>query len=131
MKYYVAGSMRKIELFNFPAFDAARDRLLAEGHDVVSPADIDRCHGFDPMTLPVDYDWSSDTDVDMDHIIPRDLLAILECEGIYLLKGWMDSVGAFAEWAVAMWAGKTVRYEEKPCLYTAMVAMGKRIRGTK
>ena len=126
-RWYIAGSMRGLKLFNFPAFDAARDRLKAEGYEVVSPADIDRAHGFDPSELPDDYDWSDDSNVDMDHIIPRDLNAILECDGIFMLDGWMNSVGAFAEWAVALWAGKKIRYESRPWVFSAMTMIARKI----
>ncbi|MHB1846903.1 MAG: DUF4406 domain-containing protein, partial [Deltaproteobacteria bacterium] len=38
----MAGPMRGLPDYNFSAFDAARDFLAGLGHDVVSPADIDR-----------------------------------------------------------------------------------------
>ncbi len=46
-RVYIASKMSGIPAFNFPAFDAMRVRLTNMGFDVVSPADIDREHGFD------------------------------------------------------------------------------------
>lgn len=131
MRYYCAGAMRGRKNLAFDLFDAARDKLLAEGHDVVSPADLDRAHGFDAMDLPDDWDWNTLPDIEilkLDKVIARDVLAILECDGIYMLKGWLWSVGAFAEWAVALWAGKEVRFEEEPCIYTAWMAIGPKLK---
>ena len=130
-KIYIAGPMRRFKHFNFPAFDEAKLKMEAQDWTVISPADIDRAHGFDPKNLPEDWDWSVIPDDDilkLEHIIPRDINALLECDGIYMLKGWLWSVGAFAEWAVALWAGKTVRYEEEPCIYTAWMAIGPKLK---
>ncbi|MHB1850453.1 MAG: DUF4406 domain-containing protein, partial [Acidimicrobiales bacterium] len=45
-RIYIAGPMRGVKDWNFPAFDAARDLLVAAGWEVVSPADLDRAGGF-------------------------------------------------------------------------------------
>jgi hypothetical protein len=44
---YIAGPMRGYDKFNFPAFDAARDRFTAMKWHVISPADIDRADNKD------------------------------------------------------------------------------------
>lgn len=76
---YIAGPMRGIPLFNFPAFDRAADVLRSHCHYPINPADLDRKIGFDPKNLPVDYDWKN-----LDAIgfrirdaAKRDLMAIL------------------------------------------------------
>jgi len=111
-KTYIAGPMRGIRLFNFPAFDAARDALLKAGHEVVSPADIDRSNGFDPKDLPADYDWNviSQQSGTLQEIIARDHAAVMECDTIYLLPGWERSQGALSEYHLAKWAGKVVLF---------------------
>jgi hypothetical protein len=106
VKIYVAGKMRGLPRYNFPEFDKVATALRAEGHTVLSPADIDRQMGFDPSTLPDDHDWSKlPACLDIKEVIKRDIDAILECDAIFMLPGWRCSVGAQAELAVALWAG--------------------------
>jgi hypothetical protein len=103
---YIAGPMRGICLYNFPAFDDAAEQGRKLGHAVVSPADLDRNAGFDPNTLPPDWDWSTLPDnFDLVKTAGRDISAILLCNAIALLPGWERSKGALAEKAVAEWLG--------------------------
>lgn len=101
--YYVAGPMRGYDQFNFPAFDAARDALVAQGHTVLSPADMDREIGLDESANTLE-------GFDVQDALRRDFLAILQpdTDGIVLLPGWEDSEGAKAERFVAEKAGKRV-----------------------
>lgn len=94
MRVYVAGPMRGLPLFNFPAFDAAANRLRALGHDVVSPADLDREAGFDPATSVPD-------DAFLRQALARDLSAITTCDAIALLPGWHQSEGTKVEMSLA------------------------------
>lgn len=112
-KIYVAGPMRGIPFFNFPAFDAARDRLKKFGWEVISPADLDRAIGFDEKSFPADYDWVDLNKIgfDINSAVDRDVAAIKSCDAIYMLKGWDDSKGASAEKGLAEWLGKPVLYE--------------------
>lgn len=110
---YCAGQMRTVRYFNFPAFDAARDQLLAAGWNVISPADLDRETGFDETAFPDDYDW-----IDLNKIgfsindaIDRDIAALKRCDAIYMLNGWEHSTGARAELALANWKGLCVYYQ--------------------
>jgi hypothetical protein len=96
MKVYLAGPMRNIDKFNFPAFDEAAARLRAMGHDVINPADLDREHGFDennPAFVP--------DDAFMRTAIARDLVAIASCEALALLPGWRKSAGTKVELTLA------------------------------
>jgi hypothetical protein len=96
---YIAGKMRGLVKFNFPAFDAARDRLLARGWEVVSPADMDRAAGFDENNTPE----SAITPEMMREFYKRDVEALGRVDAIYLLNGWANSVGATAEYWIAKW----------------------------
>lgn len=96
-RIYVAGPMRGIKDFNFPAFDDARDHLIVHNWQVISPADMDRTLG-----QGTNRDYAR-----------RDTKAILECDAIYMLKGWEKSVGATAEHALATWAELTIFYQEE------------------
>jgi hypothetical protein len=108
--------MRGKQFFNFPAFDAARDKLVCEGWEVISPADIDREHGFDALELSVNTNWNdlSEVDVTREECFDRDMKAIRhDCSAIYMLKGWQGSTGAQAEYWAAKWLHLDIYYEEE------------------
>jgi hypothetical protein len=106
---YISGPMSKIRLYNFPAFDAARDDLEAKGYAVISPADLDREHGFDPSTLPADWDWNTlPESFSLMDAVDRDYNAIRSANEVCLLPGWQNSTGAQAEAGLARWMRKPV-----------------------
>lgn len=106
MKIYLAGPMRGIPHFNFPAFKTATAVLRAQGHEVFCPAEADtmRCGvdiSRDNLTGDVkqaerDYGFSR-----------REALAVdtnwicREADAIALLPEWQTSKGALAERALA------------------------------
>jgi hypothetical protein len=98
MRFYLAGAMRGQPRWNFPAFDAARDFLVSLGHDVISPADIDRAVGIDEDTveLPLNY---------VRNALRRDFAEIVGCDAIAFLPGWEASYGARAERQVGAYVG--------------------------
>ena len=107
--------MRGKPYFNFPAFDAARDRLTSEGWNVISPADIDRENGFDPKDLPETTDWNdlSIVPFGIEDCFDRDIEAIRhKCDAIYMLKGWQTSTGAQAEYWAAKWLHREIIHEK-------------------
>lgn len=132
-KVYIAGPMRNYPLYNFPAFDEARDLFLGQHWDVVSPADIDRVEsGIDPTVDLEAFEewWEAGGRKRLLEIILRDVRAVLEADAIALLPGWEHSVGAVAEFFVARWAGKCVLdaetggpYEKTPNLRALMAAV--------
>ena len=106
-KIYILGPMRGVPYYNFPAFDEAAEKLRDAGYEPISPADIDRECGFDPSSLPSDFDWNTIPEsLDLKEIMTRDLLAIItEADGYHCLLGWGRSQGARAEQAVCKWKG--------------------------
>jgi len=98
-RVYIAGPMRGIPEFNFPAFDTAAESVRFMGNEPVSPADIDRAAG-----IPKDPSGDA-TGIDLDPIIKRDIDALLTCDEMLLLPGWENSKGAVAEVAAAIWKG--------------------------
>lgn len=94
MRLYIAGPMTGIADYNFPAFFAAEDVLLAQGYDVVNPARMDQeIDGFVPST---------DAAKAMAHYMRRDITALLEVDGLFLLPDWSTSKGARMEVAVGL-----------------------------
>jgi hypothetical protein len=78
--------------YNYPAFIEATDQLRAAGFDVVSPHELD---GDAEVNLAT---WGP---ADRLAALKRDMVAVLECDGVALLSGWTNSTGARAEVAVA------------------------------
>lgn len=110
--FYVAGPMRGLPFYNFPAFDGARDLGRSLGYTVTSPADIDREIGIDPINdyaaaAQIVENWTQD---DLRAVIARDIHAILVLkrdrgDGLAVLPGWEKSTGARAEVALGRWMG--------------------------
>lgn len=106
MKIYLAGPMRSIPEFNFPAFHAVAAKLRADGHHVFNPAERDgdiiakgnmtgdneraeREHGFNLReALADDLNW-----------------ICLHADAVALMPGWGTSKGANAERATAIALG--------------------------
>lgn len=94
---YLAGPMRGIKEFNFPAFhEAALHIRLVVGWDVISPAEMDVELGFDPNTSEFGLEeWYL--------AMRRDITVLLEprVDRIVFLPGWEESRGANIERTVA------------------------------
>ena len=89
MRVYIAGPMRGIPDFNFPAFDAAAEYWRSKGWEVISPADHDR------EVL------ARGEELNMREIILWDLNQVANCNFVSLLPGWENSSGAAVEIALA------------------------------
>ena len=106
MKIYLAGPMRGIPHFNFPAFHKAAAKLRAAGHVVFNPAerDIER-HGKDISAGNVagsEQQAQQEHGVNLRQALADDMAFIcLDADAIALLPGWEDSKGALAEKATA------------------------------
>lgn len=93
-KVYVSGPMRGYPDFNYPAFDAAAERLRALGCEVVNPVDIGRAFGTaDEINASPEL---------VEKVLRADLSAVAGCDTIYLLRGWTTSEGARRELNVAL-----------------------------
>lgn len=108
-KTYLAGPMRGIERFNYPAFDVAQKELEAQGWEVWSPAQMDRDTGHD-------VEFSDPSVVDaafMQAAVRRDLKVLLDVDAIHLMMGWQRSSGATWELDVAEKLGLQVWEQRK------------------
>lgn len=113
MKLYLAGPMRGIPYFNFPAFDKAAANLRARGYEVFSPAENDRVNY--GAELAASNPTGNEARATATHgfnlraALGTDLAYICaEADGIALLPGWRNSKGATAEHATAVALGLTV-----------------------
>ncbi len=101
---YEVGPMTDYEYLNCVAFDEGQERLEMLGWDVISPMNLDREAGIDPM------DPSTYMDVEIGPIIRRDVNAILSLDPkrgdrLALLPGWELSTGSIAEVMLGRWLG--------------------------
>ena len=113
MKVYLAGPMRGIPEFNFPAFHAGAARLRAAGHFVFCPAerDIEKT-GVDISKGNATGDNAlaeAQHGFNLREALKDDLVFIcLEADAIALLPGWENSKGVQAERATAIALGLVV-----------------------
>jgi hypothetical protein len=124
MKLYVSGPMTGITEFNFPAFDACEAELVAQDHEVYSPANHDRevISRLWPGKRPEDFPGyavgdiaqyfdavSSGGEFVLDNMMAWDLNTIVNVvDGIVLLPGWEKSSGGLAERYAAESVGKLI-----------------------
>src|SRR5438132_13447878 len=85
MKVYLAGPMRGIDLFNFPAFEEATSQLRKLGYEVTSPHEeegkVDSLSTREAMAIDLPY--------------------VLDSDLVVTLPGWEKSKGALIECLVA------------------------------
>lgn len=91
---YIAGPMRGLPKFNYPAFNRAEIHLRSLGYDVVNPATFGDSYGT-PEELIADKKL-------LKRLMNDELREIAKCDAIYLLRGWEKSVGARKELSVAL-----------------------------
>lgn len=105
-KGYLAGPMRGIPEFNFPAFHAATAKLRAEGHIVFNPAEKDEeAHGKD-LTKGTTGDLKEIPQFSLRDALKADLSWICDnANTIWLLPNWQNSKGAVAERALGVALG--------------------------
>jgi hypothetical protein len=113
MKIYLAGPMRGIKDFNFPAFHEAAAKLRAQGHEVFNPAQYDEMlHGLGfNKSEAGDLKDISDKGFDLRKTLKADLCWITDnADAVAMLPNWEMSKGACAERAVALAIGAEVIY---------------------
>ena len=113
MKIYLAGPMRGIPKFNFPAFYEAAEFLKQQGHEVFNPASSDCMeHGPEVCESPTgNLEDIKHTGFSLRHALKKDLSWICDhAEAVALLPDWERSLGATAERALAVALGLDVIY---------------------
>lgn len=95
-KVYISGPISGKKDGNQPAFYAAALRIFKDGNIPVNPHDV--CYLLPPGSTWLDY-------------MRVDIKALVDCDEIYMLRGWWRSRGARLEWILAKLLGLRVRYE--------------------
>ena len=106
MILYLAGPMSGIPDHNFPMFDRVAGLLRDLGHGVVSPADVNRKHGYSEAND--EFVAGTIDPKEYAKLFKLDVQEILGCEGMVMLPGWVKSKGAKLEFALA-------RMVDMPC----------------
>lgn len=110
MKIYVAGPMRGIPHFNFPAFNAATATLREAGHHVFNPVERDNERHRTDISAGnhegCEVKAAQQHGFSLREALADDLEFICRhADAIALLPGWENSKGANAERATAMALG--------------------------
>ena len=98
---YIAGPMRGIKDFNFPAFDTAAKMLAEYGYEPINPADHDREGGFEGIGMTGNEPLSDREDFDLRETLKWDLEQVSHADYVAVLPGWEKSSGARAEVSLA------------------------------
>lgn len=96
MKLYLAGPMTGYPEHNFPKFGQVATQLRAFGHEVMSPAELDGP------------DFDHDDPAPWAEYLRRDIVELLECEGVFVLPDWENSRGASLEVHIAKELGMPI-----------------------
>lgn len=89
-RIYLSGPMTGLPDLNFPAFATMTESLRAGGHAVTNPAELNPDGG----------SWND--------CMRRDIAALMECDTVATLPGWVHSKGARLEVLIAQSLGMTV-----------------------
>lgn len=108
---YIAGPMRGVPEYNYPAFMAAAKLLRGLRWTVYNPAemDIEAEPEEDWTTLSLEQQKLHNTASNIRRFAIRDIYVLLHKlraengDAIFVLPGWEDSEGAIAETGVARW----------------------------
>lgn len=102
MKLYLAGPMRGIEEFNFPAFTMWAGMLRSEGHEVFNPAERDASTGLDTAGMSGDLAELDKVGFSLREALAADVEYVAkEAEAVAVMPGWKESTGVAAEVALA------------------------------
>lgn len=97
MKIYVSGQITGLDRKEVEIkFQSAKDKITLIGFDCITPLEI--------CPFNKDYTWN-------DYMI-EDIKGLFECDGIYMLRDWQESVGARIELAIAKELGLQIFYED-------------------
>jgi dATP/dGTP diphosphohydrolase/uncharacterized protein DUF4406 len=105
-KVYIAGPMRGIKDFNFPAFFEAEEKLRARGYEVFNPARRDEEHygaGITKIASGSEEEAAAKTGFNIREALGADCDWITKhADMVVFLPGWENSTGCQAEHALAV-----------------------------
>lgn len=114
LKVYLAGPMRGLPEFNFPAFNNAAEILRVKGYEVFSPAEKDIEKYGNGLVNPTGNEDEAVSNVgfSLRQALGMDLEWVCaHGDAIALLKGWERSSGALSEFFTARALGQSMLFE--------------------
>jgi hypothetical protein len=84
MKIYISGKISGMEDEAKVLFDRAEKYLLSKGYEVVNPMKLEH-----------------NENTHWHHYMKTDIIALMECDAIYMLTNWTESKGAVVEFYIA------------------------------
>lgn len=100
-RIYIAGPMTGVEDLNRAEFRKAVDSIREASKGTAI--------GLNPHLTADMLGWTEKTQqVEIASVLLADLV---DCDAIYMLRGWRESKGARAEHAVAVWIGLEIMYQ--------------------
>ena len=100
-RIYIAGPMTGVEDLNRAEFRKAVDSIWETSKETAI--------GFNPHQVADMLGWTEKTS--LCEIASTLLGDLVDCDAIYMLRGWESSKGARAEHAVAVWIGLEIMYQ--------------------
>jgi len=91
-RIYISGPMTGVPEHNFPAFNAAADKLRQAGWEVINPAE----------------NFGGKTNLPREVYLRKDVMQLAQCMAIAMLPGWQESRGASMEYFVARELGMEI-----------------------
>lgn len=114
---YLAGPMRGLPQFNFPAFDGAAKVLREANWTIFSPAERDREH-LDVSQCPTGSNEELEAQgFSLAGALSWDFARIMESDAVIVLPGWESSTGVHWELTVAYALGKNIYAFSSPTQY--------------
>lgn len=92
-KIYISGKISGLDNFQ-SNFNNAEVELISKGHEVINPCKLNHDH---------DKTWES--------YMKKDLIELLHCDEILMLKNWKESKGAIIEHYIALELGLNINYQ--------------------
>lgn len=113
-RVYLAGPMRGILAYNFPAFFQAEFEWAAAGWEVINPARMDLEH---PIVTKEDFpdeeQLGTGASPNFRLLVLRDAEAVIQrADAMAFLGGHHNSEGATAEWHLASWLNLQMYYQD-------------------
>lgn len=128
-KYYLAGPMSGLPQFNFPAFAEAAAALRAEGHEIVSPAELDATNATESLKSQ---DGAGQAPEEYWKLLSAGVEKVgRDCDGIILLPDWYNSRGAKIEAMVGLVAELDFFYYQSGQIYAVPPTMIRSVLGVR